>query len=47
MPSRLSTLDKEVPLLTGKMTLLHEWTLGKFKYGGPHTTEQVEDVKVF
>ena len=48
MSSRLSTLDREVPLLTGKITLLCVLTLGRSSMVDhlPHA-EQVEDVKIF
>jgi peptide/histidine transporter 3/4 len=46
MPSRLSTLDKEVPLLSyWEDDPPSRMDFGKVKYGGPFTTEQVEDVK--
>ena len=48
MPSRLSTLDKEVPLLSyWEDDPPSRMDFGKIKYGGPFTTEQVEDVKTF
>ena len=46
MPSRLSTLNKEVLLHTGKMIEPPSHIdFGKVKYVGLFTTEQVEDVK--
>ena len=37
-----------MPLPSVKMSFLHVWILAKVaKYGGPFTTEQVEDVKTF
>ena len=46
MLSRLSILNKEVLLHTGKMTKLPSHIdFGKIKYVGLFTTEQVEDVK--